>query len=214
MKSFHFALVFSIAIHLMALLLLQDQTQVSVFKDQGHQGVLTITLATKEPTVERLDDASIHFNIDAANPFQNALNMLQTPTPGQKIANNPGDKNASASSANTPRESAGHTSRADVAGDQEIESIGIKDTQERHQTPIKRVHPANWLAFMVVISPEGVITEYRQISKGDPNTSLYVILENEIREMKVPESMFGRKILVSGPPLRIETDPALLAEYF
>ena len=95
---------------------------------------------------------------------------------------------------------------------QHQEIVGDKETEHsaRH---LNHTHPANWLAFVVTVSEDGKVLEYTQVSKGDANAAIYSMVTNEIKQLKIPEAMYGQKILVSAPPLRIETDPAITAEF-
>ena len=79
--------------------------------------------------------------------------------------------------------------------------------------PVKKQHPRGWIAFKVEIALDGSIKTFVQVSKEDANSVNLTRLENAIQNLKMPISDTEMTLLVSGPPLRIETDPALLSEY-
>lgn len=79
--------------------------------------------------------------------------------------------------------------------------------------PINKQHPRGWIAFKVEIALDGSVKSFVQVSKEDANSVNLTRMENAIQNLKMPISDTEITLLVSGPPLRIETDPELLAEY-
>lgn len=77
--------------------------------------------------------------------------------------------------------------------------------QQRHR-------PADWIAFKVMVDAGGNVLHYEQVSTEDSNVDSKALLIEEIKLLKVPDRM-PRTLIVSGPPLVIETDPTVISEY-
>jgi len=219
MKRILFFLLISLVVHAILFLTFGQIKWLSSSKTSGQTGQITLTLSA----VNRFNTATIETSVQPAKLVDSLPSIpLDLPTSklihSDKFLTSPnhahdsiplkidndsqGPSDELQTSTEAPRP--GNNQNQEVVGDKEIEE------RTRH---IHHTHPANWLAFVVTVSEDGSVLEYIQVSKGDVNAAIYSMVTNEIKQLKVPESMHGQKILVSAPPLKIETDPAITAEY-
>jgi len=212
MTPFRIAFVLSITIHLAILLFVRNMylNEMSSKDQNNSQGVLNITLSSGETVVDALDINSLLSELHTAETDKTAMTALIKSTLGEAQHSNQPNDTAKPEQSSTP------TTKSISTGDEgpiQSDATGVHAPQVEIKAESKNTHPRNWIAFMVKISKDGVITEYSQVSKEDVNGVLNMMLIEQIKAMKIPENLFGNTILVSGPPLKIETDPKLIAEY-
>jgi hypothetical protein len=76
----------------------------------------------------------------------------------------------------------------------------------------QRHRPADWIAFKVSVDAGGTVLHFSQVSTEDANVDNKALLIEEIKHLKLPDGV-SRTLIVSGPPLVIETDTSLISEY-
>ena len=213
MKPLHTALAISVVFHL-AIYMATREMGLSPVADEraGKHDVLNISFQSNAPAVEVVNTGSVQ------PESVQVVNNVGAPEEVQVPANHQSAMDGINHVAALPTPESQKTEKPGLVksvGDQQVQIAAASVSQVAHKAMVvRRVHPGNWIALMVKLSEDGAVLEYDKVSREDPNSALYMMLVNEAKSMKYPESLFGQKILVSGPPLKIETDPELLAEYF
>jgi hypothetical protein len=195
MRAVHYALVLSLLFHLAVFTLLSDKLTASLVSPQPVlPKALNVTFAAKSiaviappPTAEPLPELQLQPDA-AVKSLQKDIRINSDSASQEPAEPTPANDNL-----------------APVAG---------SDQAGFSVLPARIKHPLNWIAFKVDIAADGSIIKYAQVSKEDANSVSYARLAEEIRNLKLPTAGSEKTLLVSGPPLRIETDPALISEYF
>ncbi len=218
MKRFFLFFLFSFIAHAVLFLIFGQTKWLSSNRVIGHPSQLTVMFSNGSRLNSSSEVSNVSDLLAETSPYLAHDWPTSKPIQSDIFLNTTSlARNASVREKNNNLRSTSEAEQASMEdlrnGDNQYQEIvGDKETEHsaRH---LNHTHPSNWLAFVVTVSEDGKVLEYTQVSKGDANASIYSMVTNEIKRLKIPEAMYGQKILVSAPPLKIETDPAITAEF-
>jgi hypothetical protein len=216
MGRFGYALILSLIAHVLLALVLYERGAISAI--QYHRPRNNIPDLQVSLEVRHRDPAQQSQSADTA-----LLPVQQPALPSQK------KPDVQVVTVSKPLPDTGH---ANVSGDVKEATNGhaVTSGSERHDKidseeaspqhdqnilpmPSKKAYPPNLLVFVINIGVDGTLLDFKKVSRADANSVLYVMMVAKIKAMKFEPDDQVRTLVVTGPPLTIESDPEMISQY-